>query len=459
MINIVRETIIRHSMLQKGDSVAVGLSGGADSVSLLSALLELSEELELTIRAVHINHGIRGDAADRDEQFCRQLCEKLCVKLDCFTLDIPFLAAQRGIGLEQCGRECRYEHFDLIAREHDCKIATAHTLSDSAETVLFNLARGSGIAGVCGIPPVRGNVIRPLIGVTRAQVEEYCTCHGLDYVTDETNADTAYSRNLIRCQVIPALERVNPAMHRAVDRFTLCAREDSQFLDSLAAEELSKAQVTGGWNAGHITVLPPSLRRRAVILIAATRGIVPEFTQVELCLECIDRGSGAVVLRPGVRFSVNKGTIILDGREKPSAAAEQWSVPVSLPETTLPDGRKVVFTQIDLNVTDATRKNHKMLFKSALSCDIIKSNTSIRNRREGDRFAPVGRGVTKQLKKLLCDEGVPVERRGNLTIIASETGILWVEGFGASELGRPRPEENIVLVPVISENEDIMEDI
>lgn len=449
MINIVKETITRYSMLQPGDRVAVGLSGGADSVSLLSALLELAPELELTVSAIHINHGIRGPSASRDQRFCEEFCASKSVKLDSFTFDIPAIAAEKGIGLEQCGRECRYQCFEEIARRDGCKIATAHTLSDSAETVLFNLARGSGLAGVCGIPPVRGNIIRPLIGVTRSQVEDYCKARSLDYMTDETNADTAYRRNLIRSEVIPVLEQVNPAMHRAVERFTRCAREDNLYLEQLCEEALENAAAEGGWRAEVIAALPPALQRRAVMSILSRRDITPEFAQVERCLELVRAGSGALVIREGVRFVVNKGIVFTDSGIAAATAPEPWSLPVELPSTLLPDGRTLTFTQIDLSVPGATQKNHKLLFKKALSCDIINSNAQVRNRREGDRFAPAGRGVNRLLKKFLCDEGIPAEKRGQLAIIASDLGILWVEGFGSSELGRPDDGENVVIIPQI----------
>lgn len=155
MIGKVRRTLHEHFMLDSSRSVLVGLSGGADSVSLLHALLELAGEFYITVRAAHINHGIRGENADRDERFCRELCDRLGVPLECVRLDVPAIAAQRGIGLEECGRQCRYEQFARIAREHECAIATAHTLSDSVETVLFNLARGSALSGAAGIPAVR----------------------------------------------------------------------------------------------------------------------------------------------------------------------------------------------------------------------------------------------------------------------------------------------------------------
>jgi len=454
MIGIVRAAIAARDMIPRGGQVAAGLSGGADSVCLLGVLLRLSEELDFTLRAIHINHGIRGESALRDEEHCRRLCDRLGIPLDVVRLDVPAIAARRGLGLEECGRECRYEQFALAARKYGCVIATAHTLSDSAETVLFNLARGSGLAGVCGIPPVRElsgtKVIRPLIGVTREQVEEYCAANGLEYVTDETNADTVYRRNLIRHQVIPSLREVNPAFSAAIARFTESAREDCAYLDSLAEDALHNAAREDGWDATTLSALPEPILRRVIAAIARTGNVTPEHTQVMLCRECLIKGSGAVTLTGSVRFAVTGGIVRLDTGSKP-AADELWEVPLTLPETVLPDGRRLILRRVGRDDPLFTQKSQKTLFKNALNCGIIVGNISVRNRREGDRFAPAGRNVTKKLKKMLCDEGVPAEKRGRLAIISSPQGILWIEGFGCSQQAAPRPEDSEVLIPVIEE--------
>ncbi len=461
MIAKIRTAVALHNMLSPGDSVAVGLSGGADSVSLLHALLELREELCLReIRAVHINHGIRGENAARDEQFCRGLCHRLGVPLDCCHEDVPALAAQLGIGLEECGRQCRYHHFSRIAADHGCVIATAHTLSDSVETVIFNLARGSALSGVCGIPPVRtveggAKIIRPLIEATREDIESYCATRGLDFVTDETNADTVYSRNHIRHGVIPALLRINPSLHAAVARFSRCAAQDDDFLNTLAADSLEKAVLDNGWDSQALAALPDPLLRRCIVAIARTRGCTPDSAQTGLCVSALRNGSGAVMLTGGTRFAVRDGIARLDSGTDP-LPDEPWETPAQFPRTLLPDGRVLFFTEIDLEGTFATQKHQKLLFKNALSCGIIKDNVSelsVRNRREGDRFAPAGRGVNKKLKKFLIEEKVPVRQRSGLAMIAGSDGIIWLEGFGASELCRPAPDDIRVIMPEISGKE------
>ncbi|MBQ9993460.1 MAG: tRNA lysidine(34) synthetase TilS, partial [Clostridia bacterium] len=291
----VLSAIARYSMLEPGDKVAVGLSGGADSTALLHVLAAMREEKGIDLLAIHINHGIRGEEAMRDMTFAQELCEALCVPLTCVMHDIPAEAKRRGIGLEECGRQCRYEQFALLSGERGCKIATAHTLSDSAETMIFNMTRGCGIGGMRGIPAVRGNIIRPLILCSREDIEAYCERNRLPFVTDSTNADTTYSRNRIRHDVIPSLRRINGSFLSAMERLSHSAAEDDECLRALAAERLSEAQTDGGYIAAKLAALHPALRHRAIIeAISRRTGITPERRHIELLEGCILRGSGAV---------------------------------------------------------------------------------------------------------------------------------------------------------------------
>ena len=207
MICKVKNTIEKHRMLENITSVAVGVSGGADSMCLLHILSKLKEEYSIILKAVHINHGIRGDEAMRDENAVRAYCEKAGIELLVFHKDIPYLAKKMGLGEEECGRQVRYECF---SEAHCDAVATAHSLSDSIETLIFNLSRGTGTKGLCGIPPVRdGNIIRPLIDCTREEIENYCKENGVPYVTDSTNLTDDYKRNYIRHKIVPALSEVN----------------------------------------------------------------------------------------------------------------------------------------------------------------------------------------------------------------------------------------------------------
>ena len=203
----VAATADRFSMLPPG-RVTVCLSGGADSVALLRVLLELRERYALTVTAVHVHHGIRGDEASRDERFCRALCERLGVPLTVRRADVPALARASGDSLELAARKARYAAFEALQAQCGGVFATAHTLNDNAETVVHAFLRSRAPSSLCGIPPVRGFFVRPLLERTRAEVEDYLASLGQPFVTDATNADERYTRNFIRHTLLPLMQRL-----------------------------------------------------------------------------------------------------------------------------------------------------------------------------------------------------------------------------------------------------------
>ena len=208
------------ALLQVGDRVIVALSGGADSVTLLHVLCGLRDAADLTVAAVHVHHGLRGADADADEALCRRLCEQWDVPLSVHHIDVAAEAASAHETIEQTGRRLRYACLEREADKQNAKIATAHTASDQAETVLLHLTRGCGLHGLCGIPPRRGGVIRPLLTCSREQVEAYCAAQGLAFATDATNADVTYARNRVRHRVLPELTEINPRVGEALCRLS-----------------------------------------------------------------------------------------------------------------------------------------------------------------------------------------------------------------------------------------------
>ena len=199
MIDIVRSTVSHNGLLEKGDSVIVALSGGADSVTLLHILLALKDEFSLTVYAAHLNHNLRGEESYRDENFVTELCRDWGVELFKKSENVSKRAKELGISDELCGRNLRYEFFAELSEKLCAKVATAHTLSDCEETMLYNISRGTSLHGLCSIPAKRGNIIRPLIDLNRKDIEEYISAHGLDYVEDSTNAmEEICKRNKIR---------------------------------------------------------------------------------------------------------------------------------------------------------------------------------------------------------------------------------------------------------------------
>ncbi|MBQ2387863.1 MAG: tRNA lysidine(34) synthetase TilS [Clostridia bacterium] len=240
--------VTRYNLLKTGDRVTVALSGGADSTALLYGLLALREKFDLTVTAAHVNHMLRGEESDRDERFVRDLCEKLGVALSVGKFDIPALR-KKGESGEECARRVRYA---FLAEVADGKIATAHTADDNAETVLFNLIRGAGITGACGIPVKRDNIIRPLILCSRKDIENYCEKNGISFVTDSSNLTDDYTRNRIRHKIIPEMKEINPSLCDGVSRFSETLRDADELILSLAERAIKSAKKADGYDCGEL---------------------------------------------------------------------------------------------------------------------------------------------------------------------------------------------------------------
>lgn len=322
-----RGLIERYDMLQSGDSVVVGLSGGADSTALLYLLNDLKTEYNLTITAAHVNHGIRGAEADRDEQFCKDLCNKLGITIYAFHINIPDLAKERGVSEEVAGRDARYEFFTGLAGENG-KIATAHNAQDSVETLMLNLCRGTGLRGLTGIPPVRtvtrpagchGDesevlVIRPLLECTREDIEGYLAKKGQDFVTDSTNLEDDYTRNRVRHNIIPELLNVN---ENAIGNITRCLdtiRDDSAFLERACDDLLAAARDGDKYDVETLQAADKAILTRAISrLIHDACGTYPEKVHILKVIDMMEVGRTDQVQVPSGAFArVEKGKFFIN---------------------------------------------------------------------------------------------------------------------------------------------------
>lgn len=425
MICKVSETVKKYNMLPVGSRVTVALSGGADSMALLHAMLELKDGFSLDVTAAHVNHCLRGEEADRDERFVREQCRALGVELDVLRIDVRAAAAESGEGLEECGRRIRYEFFASLPGER--LIATAHNLTDRAETFLFNFTRGAGLRGLGSIPPVRGNVIRPLLACSREEIEKYCSENRIEYVTDSTNLQAEYSRNRIRLKVIPQLRHINPAFEQAALRCIDSLGEDEALLSGMAAELVLKAENDGGFDAEMLASAPAALQRRAAaqIIFEKTNRRPDYKTVCELC--GLLRADGQIQTASGAYIRVRQGLVDFP---KYSDIA-QWRLDADEGELVFPGGEAVIRI-INRADTNSIQKVHNQGLEYQLDYDKICGKAVVRNRREGDRIALVGRGCTKTLKKLFNEASIAPEKRAVLLIAADACGPIAVEGFGVA---------------------------
>lgn len=423
MNKLVASTVEKYRLIDSGDSIVVALSGGADSVSLLDALCSFKEKYNLTIYAAHLNHNLRGEEAERDESFCKILCENYGVKLFARSIDIRRLADEQKISEELCGRNERYRFFDELASMLNAKIATAHTASDNAETLIYNIARGSSVRGLSAIPPKRGKIIRPLIEVSRAQIEEYCRQNQLDYVTDSTNLTDDYTRNKIRHSVITVLRDINPQLEQSASKLSENAREVTAYLDKQAMAALDKCKVQYGFSCNKLLQFDTAVLKHSLLLLCEnTANLTPEHRHIDLLLEILENG-GAVNLSSDFRALSKQGIFRIV-----SVNDNVEFMPVFISEKLCinHNGKKYLITK---QISDKENKN-------SVSIDFIEKKAVFRTRKEGDRFTYPRRKVTKPLRKVLNEMKIPSEQRNSLLVLAVDSTILWCENVGVSEEGK-----------------------
>ncbi|MBQ2692815.1 MAG: tRNA lysidine(34) synthetase TilS [Clostridia bacterium] len=464
VLSHVISTLKRYEMLPAKTAVLAGFSGGADSVTLLSVLHELSHGVgdvpAFPLYACHVHHGIRGAEADRDEQFCRAFCEERGIPFTALHADVPKLASARGESLETCGRKVRYAFFeevsDRILRQHPdlsgVRVATAHTASDNAETVLFHLARGTGLAGLTGIPPVRGSIIRPLIDLGREDIEAYCADLGLSYMTDSTNDDVSYARNRIRHEVLPALEAIHHGATGHIARTAATLQRDADCFDELAERLLQRSR--RGEDTLDVSVLREApdavLIRTLALAMKAYSGVSAEQRHLEDFLSWIRTGEKFKQMQvPGGAFVTLAGDKLLFHwpKEEEETVTRTFRRTVTMAERLefVSDTPPPVTVRLTKRST-AHPDFDAYLLENSLIYDKINFNFVLRTRQPGDTFAPNGRGVTKKLKTLYQEAGVSADKRADRVILEQNGQIAWLEGFGAAEGFAPSENDRFVWI-------------
>ncbi len=428
MYNKVISTIEQNKMLMNGTTVIAAVSGGADSMALLSILVRMKEKYNLKLIAAHVNHGLRGAESERDENFVRCYCEKNSIEIQILKTNISELASISGEGMEQCGRRVRYDFFGSL---NECAlIATAHTLSDRIETILFNLTRGSALKGLCGIPAVRNNIIRPLIECTRREIEEYCLNNCLPYIIDSTNTNDNFTRNHIRMNIIPQLARINPRFEQAILRCSESLAIDENLLNQLSVELLEYITVgSGSYQTAGLMNAHPSLRKRALAKILQTHsGTAPEGKQIDALESLLCKG-GRLQIQNSVILTSDSGLLMVNRHE---VEYEEWQFDLNNGAFQMND--KSIVTKIVNKIDFENIQNiHKNILDNCLDYDKIIGNSVIRSRCAGDKIRLSKRHCTKSIKKLFNEASVPVWCRNRVAIIADNAGVLWVESFGVDE--------------------------
>lgn len=435
------------ALLAPGDTVIAACSGGADSMAMLLFLLRRQAELGIRLLAAHVDHGIRGAASRADAAFVRDFCRRSGVEL------LLYDAVAEGVQVpkapsEDWARRLRYAWFDALAARYGAKVATAHTMNDQAETLLFRLARGTGVHGMGGIAPRRGAYVRPCLCLTRAETEAYCAALGQRYVVDATNTDPHYARNRLRRQALPVLCGVNPNAVPAMAHFAKEMRELDAYITAQAESLLAQAAAGPGRYSLHTLRAAPAPVRRAALYALLRRCAAPARSQVEALCALVERGRGAVQAAPQAVFCCGGGYLHCAAPEKEPAPSPLPPQPARPGHYTLPGGYELELCVIPAEKYEKFIKNAPKSKKHLNCCadyDKIGRYLWLRTRQPGDRYAPPGRGGHKTLKKYLNEQAIPTAQRALLPLLALGGEVVWAWGGGFAEACAPNAATRTVL--------------
>ena len=444
--NSAEKCISEFSMMdQISGGVLVGLSGGADSVMLLCFLLEYRRRnnFDFNIVCAHINHGIRDEEADSDEIFCKELCDQLNIELITKGYSVPILARNSKMGIEETARFVRYTSFrDIISGRNDIScVAIAHNLSDNAETVVFNILRGSGTRGASGIAPVRDNIIRPLIRVSKYDIEKAIREANIPFVIDSTNLSSDYTRNYIRNDVMPLFKRIADNPEVAISRFSDNMRSDDSFIRGVAEEFLKENDTVynHALRSLHfsvfVRVLGMMANKHGSISANIAKDVYALLTKDNFSYSLI--GENVFVCERGVCsvkqnigdvtnycFEVNEGITDLS----PLNAVFVYS-------------KEKTFSNV-----------YKISIQANLSSAIISGSLYLRPKMNGDSV--YYGGMTHKVKKLFCDNKIPRSKRGLIPLLCDDNGVVWVPGFGVRDDNIPKDQRvDTYVVLGIKDNE------
>ena len=469
----VLQSAVRDALIPSGARILAACSGGGDSVALAALLGELRQKTDWSVAGLlHVNHGLRGGSADEDEAFCRQLARALGFSIIVERVDVAARAGAERISIETAGHRVRYELFERIVQEGaaDC-IATAHTRDDQAETVLLRLIRGAGPGGLAGIRPRVGPVVRPLLDFGRAELRDYLRERGLSHREDPTNRDERILRNRVRHRLIPFLaEHFSPAIANVLARGAAIAREDADWLDAAANAvaarivqyEEGRLDAGGGRteerfeaDAARLAAEPPAVARRVVRqLLERAGGRRVGFEHVERFLRLADAAATvpAAADFPGCRVERRGATLRLTrryGRRAAAAVGERFEYPLTAPgEVEIPEARLRITAEHGAWPDRLVARGDV----AVLPAGRVTLPLTVRNRRPGDLFRPLGLGGRrKKLQDFFVDRKVPRARRGAVPLVVdARLGIVWVAGHAVSEGARMfDTDEGVIILKIV----------
>lgn len=427
MLETIKKYIEQEQILQPETQILVAISGGADSVALLCAL----HCLGYACKGAHCNFQLRGAESERDEAFVRALCEKLDVPLYVTRFDTLEYAAEKKISVEMAARELRYNWFEQLRKQVGAEvIAVAHHKDDSIETFFINLLRGTGINGLCGIRPVRGNIVRPLLCVGREEILGYLKHIGQDYVTDSTNLEEEYVRNKIRLSVLPALERIQPQARQNIIATECFLRSVADYYQQAIAEEVSEVQSEGGIDIPRLLLT----RNPELVLYEILSPLGFNGSQVHDVFRVLQGQTGKEFHAGQYRLVKDRTNLLIQPIGKGTLAMDELQLKTG--ENILPDGNRLVLRKVEQAQGYAVKR--EKIF-ACIDADKVKEPLIVRHPLQGDWFIPFGMKGKKLLSDFLTNLKYSRIRKEQVWLVCSGSQIVWVVG--------ERPDNRFCLTP------------
>lgn len=448
MLQKVMDFIERHSMIKKGDKIIVALSGGPDSICLIHLLNKLKDEYGIELYAAHVNHGLRGEEADADESYAEEFCRNLGIEFYSKRVDINKMSKELNISSETAGREARYSFFnELKDRLGANKVALAHNSNDQAETVLMRILRGSGMEGLNGIRPVRDGVyIRPILILSRVEIESYCEINKLAPRTDKSNFENIYNRNKVRLELIPYIqENFNKDIIGTLIRLSSIVVRDNDYIESVAEKKFKQhcslindtVTISQKLIEEHEAIISRVLRK--AINEVKSNLINIDMIHINDVMDLFTIGTGKRIDLPdGIQAENIYGDIKIYNqnliKEKHSFKGTVTLLDKSVNEIPLTRNVDEMNVNVSLRLVEKGEniKFGEDTFKKYFDYDKIKSSISLRYRQEGDRFTPYGMRGSKKIKDLFIDLKIPKDKRDCIPLVCFDEEIAWVTGLSVS---------------------------
>jgi tRNA(Ile)-lysidine synthase len=436
VIDKTASTVRKHSMLQGGERVLIGLSGGPDSVCLAIVLDRLKLRLKLDLHAIYIDHGLRPDETPMEADFCRKLCKGMDIPLEVEMADVKSYVAQHGMNKQEAARDLRYLHLEHRAQAIKAdRIALGHNLDDQVETFFMRILRGSGMRGLSGIPPVRGIIIRPLIETERVEIESFLEQEKAGFITDSSNLRDDYLRNRLRSRLMPVLKELNPSVLKTLAHTADVFREEERYFEIAVTKALMKLICKKNDDSIELFMIPLEsmdrvllrrVLRRALEETRGLRGI--GYIHIEDIIGLIKDG------KPGDRVYLPKGTRII---KKYSTVLFTTEPPMRLESREIVSEGNVLLDEAGLvikaSVSDVSVEVDDGRRQAVFDADRTPFPLKVRAREKGDFFYPLGFGKRKKLQDFFVDEKVPRDERDTVPLVVCEGDIVWVAGHRGDE--------------------------